>query len=1047
MRPINAGWAKWFGRVQAPVSVGDAAWPAGPAPNGLIADSWPEGKRPAADQQNFFGRALAWLAVPFIAALVSTVVQADPARLPVVAGGERLLELNLDLSTSIGAVRTLSWSPDGRRLATGSADNTARIWDGQSGAEVAVLKGHSDRVLSVAWSPDGRRLATGSDDNTARIWDGQSGAEIAVLKGHSNSVLSVAWSPDGRRLATGSGDNTARIWDGQSGEPALLLLGGEGERWLGCRLTEKTCLRFDDGTLVRVLDGAFVRSLSPPPSATPPAFDLVRMADNISIADGEQRRFPVQVRNNGGNAFRARLHLFPAGESQGQPVEAPLALPPIYAAAGDATPMLSAGEEATLETTIVGAATELNPVPVTMQFRLVIEHAGAAQDLGMVMAELRAPSLAVAEAELRRGKFGSSLRVRVVNDGTLPALGLIAGVGTSNPVLIDRIDPAAISSSEHGSILFDVSDTQSQSLLESQKVTLSLQTDFTRTVLSRGGGNDPTPAEGADSRVFRRMFHTWTIVAPATVTDVPLGATAVTLAALAAGLLAVIIYGATVLYNPLLRRVSVGPDGLLAAGIEDLPQAKWLLRLAFRLKSALAGANITGVRLDEAIAFVYVPEPEPRAKALAERLELDLQGKMETTARGTALFDATTSERLLLNLPRVRLAFPRSGMGADDVLADLRRFMAASDRITVIVPADPQQNIALRAVTSGRTEQAATLSGVEMTRIFLSPRPLTVFAQALSEQVPPARLSAYHRGGGVSRAGAFFGREKEIATVLNREPANYFLVGGRQVGKTSLLKELKRRIDARGEIDCDYLSLKDDDLRGPLVDALRIDPNSTLEAAYARLTKTAASRRYLFVDEADQFILREARTGYRNLAMFRRLSEEGRAYFIFAGYWDLYRTMVFEYNSPLRNFGEQIRLGTLDEEACRRLATEPMAALNLHYEEPGLVTEIFRATAGRANLMTTACDEIIKSLSHRERTISRALVNKVLHGFELRSQLEGWDDLSRSDSPAMRANRLDRIVVYSTAHADEFTFQDIQRTFAGAGLDYRRTKSASRSRD
>jgi hypothetical protein len=60
----------------------------------------------------------------------------------------------------------------------------------------------------------------------------------------------------------------------------------------------------------------------------------------------------------------------------------------------------------------------------------------------------------------------------------------------------------------------------------------------------------------------------------------------------------------------------------------------------------------------------------------------------------------------------------------------------------------------------------------------------------------------------------------------------------------------------------------------------------------------------------------------------------------------------------------------------------------------------------------------------------------VLHGFELRSQLERWDDLSRSDSTAMRANRLHRIVVYSTAHADEFTFQEIQRTVAGAGLDY-----------
>jgi hypothetical protein len=64
------------------------------------------------------------------------------------------------------------------------------------------------------------------------------------------------------------------------------------------------------------------------------------------------------------------------------------------------------------------------------------------------------------------------------------------------------------------------------------------------------------------------------------------------------------------------------------------------------------------------------------------------------------------------------------------------------------------------------------------------------------------------------------------------------------------------------------------------------------------------------------------------------------------------------------------------------------------------------------------------------------LVNKVLHGFELRSQLERWDDLSRRELMAMRANRLDRIVVYSTAHGDEFTFQDIQRTVGAACLDY-----------
>jgi hypothetical protein len=115
-----------------------------------------------------------------------------------------------------------------------------------------------------------------------------------------------------------------------------------------------------------------------------------------------------------------------------------------------------------------------------------------------------------------------------------------------------------------------------------------------------------------------------------------------------------------------------------------------------------------------------------------------------------------------------------------------------------------------------------------------------------------------------------------------------------------------------------------------------------------------------------------------------------------------------------------------------------MAALNLHYEAPELATQIYRATAGSANLMTTACDEIIKSLTWRERVISSSLVHKVLHGFELRGQLEGWSDLTHNgnDAGISRATRLDRIVVYSIAHADAFTFIDVQHYIADARLDY-----------
>lgn len=183
----------------------------------------------------------------------------------------------LEISTG-GSVRSVAFSPDGKRLATMTAQGAGaapvrhrpmpmpapgappkpaepkrgavvQIWDAHTGKELLTLAGHDGNGASLVFSPDGKQIATaadapvvaqpqprdavrlggGSAGGEIKIWDAGTGGELRTLKGHAGPIASLAYSPDGTRLVSGSGDRNVRVWNSQTGEELQLLEAPGGE--------------------------------------------------------------------------------------------------------------------------------------------------------------------------------------------------------------------------------------------------------------------------------------------------------------------------------------------------------------------------------------------------------------------------------------------------------------------------------------------------------------------------------------------------------------------------------------------------------------------------------------------------------------------------------------------------------------------------------------------------------------------------------------------------------------------------------------------------
>jgi eukaryotic-like serine/threonine-protein kinase len=142
-----------------------------------------------------------------------------------------------------GGIHELRFSPNGRWIATASADGTARLWDAATGGPIGAPLFHRDGVRALAFSRDGTRLATASSDFTARVWDVPSGMPVTDPLSHDYRVTSLDFTPGGQQLITVSPDGWLRVWDAKLGHEVfssdahLGFLGGvqcspDGRRWV-----------------------------------------------------------------------------------------------------------------------------------------------------------------------------------------------------------------------------------------------------------------------------------------------------------------------------------------------------------------------------------------------------------------------------------------------------------------------------------------------------------------------------------------------------------------------------------------------------------------------------------------------------------------------------------------------------------------------------------------------------------------------------------------------------------------------------------------------
>ena len=928
-------------------------------------------------------------------------------------------------------VEALAFDSEGRVLASGSLDRTIRLLDASAGTLLEPQletegsernpRHHSGAVTALAFGPE-NRLLSGSRNRGIRLWDTASGAKLAETRADS-AVLTLGFSepegsfrivtesglfsgsgtdltleatgsfltkpsaallsPDGSLLASvpkRNGIVEIRRASDLSGNPDGVLLGGARGTWVGCD-PSGACQRNDDGSLLLVEDPEGNLGLVVPSNIEAATLVAEGLPEKVLLRDGSTERLSLTIRNMGATpAYGITLR--------------PAKRVPLVIDTQAIPAMIAQGGAVEVPINLTWSSPLVNPTTEPFDLVLVVGALNVEEErLSPITIEAIAPRVELLSVELDRDEQALEVSLRSTGGAALGGVRLRYRLaGTSNSWMAFD-GPGAIEPGTPTS--FRANLPQGSTLSSGGLLTLELSTG-------------------------RFPLHVWSF-------EHSLGGTSrwpMIFAALAA-LAVFLVYRLwkptpQPPLDPLVAQLFREPKSLTSLPIQLVPRAERLLREQKRLETVLGLAGVQQPWLSSASSFAEAQDAETRYRLLTQRLGFD--GSEEAENQEKNLWLLKFGPTFALNLGESLLFFPDHETPATDVLKYLEQRAETNQRVTVIFSPKPETQSALEKRTDTGNLWVAP-SNEQVTALLLAETPLKTLAELISDHVPLTRIAPYQLRGGVNKADLFFGREQILASIADRAPTNYLLVGGRQVGKSSLLKAVKRQYESDPVVDCRYLVLSDRDLLRPLARELGLQKKRVEAYDISQVLREKEKGRFLIlVDEADLFIKDEREKGFPILQRLRSLSEEGYAHFIFAGFWQLYEAAVRDYQSPLKNFGDTLTIGALEHDACRRLATEPMALMKVRYESDALVERLIRETGQRANLISIACSELIKGLNSSDRVIRDKDLDKALGHRRLTEALEGWSSLGGTSDT--EDDRIDRILVYATVEQDQFSLRE-----------------------